>query len=572
MIRRPPPPSRIFAGLALLALVIGVRSRAAEAPAATTHAPASQAPAEPAAPLLAEASKPGAPAPAAAPAPHPPPPPAPATHAQPKPVTAQPSTPTVAPSTPVAPENKSSAQPTRQPDAQPTPTAAPAAAAPAHSDHVTPAKAIAADKEAATENEGIQSLLKLGKILSDRADYESAEIAYYQVLNNHRAPVVDIKSALLGLGRMFRVQGALTKAAAIYERFLKDYPNDERTPDALLDLGRTLRALGVYKGAITRFYSVINSTLKLPSEGFEHYQILTKTAQFEIAETHFQSGDYTEAAKFYARLRLLDLAPDDRARAHFKSAYSLRLKGDLETAITTLRAYIDQWPADENIPEARYLLAITLREMKRPQEAFLATLELLRTEQSRVANDPKRWAYWQRRTGNQLANDFFETGNTLNAHAIYTGLVDLAPEPTWRLPLVYQIALCYERLGIQDRARTAYQTIIDTAGATPPAELAELTRMAAWRLNHLAWRDDVGRQVNAFFETTTGQPAPAPAPAAPPPPALADVHKPTATSADIHKPAAAPADISKPTATPTHVHQPAATSPLPAGPKTASTP
>jgi hypothetical protein len=208
--------------------------------------------------------------------------------------------------------------------------------------------------------------------------------------------------------------------------------------------------------------------------------------------------------------------------------------------------------------------------MKRPQEAFLATLELLRTEQSRVANDPKRWAYWQRRTGNQLANDFFETGNTLNAHAIYTGLVDLAPEPTWRLPLVYQIALCYERLGIQDRARTAYQTIIDTAGATPPAELAELTRMAAWRLNHLAWRDDVGRQVNAFFETTTGQPAPAAA--APPPPALADVHKPTATSADIHKPAAAPADISKPTATPTHVHQPAATSPLPAGPKPASTP
>ena len=570
MIRRPPPPSRIFAGLALLALVIGVRSRAAEAPAATTHAPTSQAPAEPAAPMLAEASKPGAPAPTAAPAPPPPPTPAPATHAQPKPVTAQPSTPTVAPSTPVAPEKKSSAQPTRRPDAQPTPTAATAAAVPAHSDHVTPAKAIRADKEAATENEGIQSLLKLGKILSDRADYESAEIAYYQVLNNHRAPVVDIKSALLGLGRMFRVQGALTKAAAIYERFLKDYPNDERTPDALLDLGRTLRALGVYKGAITRFYSVINSTLKLPSEGFEHYQILTKTAQFEIAETHFQSGDYTEAAKFYARLRLLDLAPDDRARAHFKSAYSLRLKGDLETAITTLRAYIDQWPADENIPEARYLLAITLREMKRPQEAFLATLELLRTEQSRVANDPKRWAYWQRRTGNQLANDFFETGNTLNAHAIYTGLVDLAPEPTWRLPLVYQIALCYERLGIQDRARTAYQTIIDTAGATPPAELAELTRMAAWRLNHLAWRDDVGRQVNAFFETTTGQPAPAAA--APPPPALADVHKPTATSADIHKPAAAPADISKPAATPTHVHPPAATSPLPAGPKTASTP
>ena len=567
MIRRPPPPSLIFAGLALLALVIDIRLRAAEASAnpAPVPAPARHTTAAPPAPARPAASKPAAPADVAASAP--PAAPVPDAPSQPKPVTAPPSPPAAAP---VATEKHSAAQPTRLPDAPLAPKAAPAAAAPAHADPVTPAKAITAEKEAASENEGIQSLLKLGKILSDRADYESAEIAFYQVLNNRRAPAVDIKSALLGLGRMFRVQGALTKAAAIYERFLKDYPNDERTPDALLDLGRTLRALGVYKSAITRFYSVINSTLKLPSEGFEHYQILTKTAQFEIAETHFQSGDYAEAAKFYARLRLLDLAPDDRARAHFKSAYSLRLKGDLETAIATLRAYIDQWPADENIPEARYLLAVTLREMKRPQEAFLATLELLRTEQSRVANDPKRWAYWQRRTGNQLANDFFETGHTLNAHAIYTGLVDLAPEPTWRLPLTYQIALCYERLGIQDRARAAYQTIIDTAGAPPPPELAELTRMAAWRLNHLAWRDDVGRQVTAFFETTTGQPAPAPAP--PPSPVAADVHKPTATAADIHQPAAVPTDVHKPTATSADAPNPAPASPLPAGAKTASTP
>lgn len=406
--------------------------------------------------------------------------------------------------------------------AAPTHTDAPAVAPtptvePEHGKKSAPIARSAKPARPVTTTEELQSLLKLGASLTDRGDYETAEIAYYQVLNNPLAPVTDLKSGLLGLARMHRKQGAHTKAAAIYERFLKDYPGDERTPDALLDLGRTLRALGIYKTAIARLYAVINSTLKLPGEGFEHYQVLTKTAQFEIAETHFQAGDFAEAAKFYSRLRLLDLAPADRARAHFKAAYSLRLKGDLEGAIATLRAYIDQWPDDENIPEGRYLLAVTLRELKRPQEAFVATLELLRTEQSRVASDPKRWAYWQRRTGNQLANDFFETGNTLNAHAIYSGLVELSPEPSWRLPLTYQIALCYERLGILDRARAAYQTIVDTAGATPPVDLAELARMAAWRLNHLAWRDGVAKQVTAFFETSTGKPtvaAAAPAPAA----------------------------------------------------------
>ena len=378
--------------------------------------------------------------------------------------------------------------------------AAPAKAAPAET---APAPATA--KPHATDE--IHGLLNLGHSLTDRGDFDAAEIAFRQVLNAHAVALPDLKTALLGLARMHRKQGALTKAAAIYERYLKDYPGDDRIPDALLELGRTLRALGVYKVAITRFYSVLNTTLKLPGEGFERYQILAKTAQFEIAQTHFEAGDFVEAGKFYARLRLLDLAPADRARAHFMSAYSLRLQGDIDGAVAALRTFIEQSPDDENIPEARYLLAISLRELRRPQEAFAATLELLRVEKSRIATAPKRWAYWQRRTGNQLANDFFETGDTLNAHAIYASLVDLSPEPTWRLPLTYQIALCYERLGITDRARSSYQAIVDAAGATPPADLAELARMAAWRLDHLAWRDRVEHQITAFFTTTTGQTA-----------------------------------------------------------------
>lgn len=351
----------------------------------------------------------------------------------------------------------------------------------------------------------MQGLLNLGASLGDRGDFEAAEIAFRQILNAPGAPENHLKSALLGLAHMHRKQGALTKAAAIYERFLKDYPGDERTPDALLELGRTLRGLGVHKLALARFYNVINSTLKLPGEGFERYQVLAKTAQFEIAETHFQAGEFAEANKFYMRLRLLDLAPSDRARAHFKAAYSLRLQGELEGAVTTLRAYIDQWPEDENIPEARHVLAITLRELKRPQEALAATLELLRTEKSRVATDPKRWSYWQRRTGNQLANDFYESGDMLNARAIYAGLLELSQEPSWRLPITYQLALCYERLGIIDRARMSYKTIVDTAGSTPPPDLIELVKMAGWRIEHLDWQEKVGQQITSFFETTTGR-------------------------------------------------------------------
>ena len=380
----------------------------------------------------------------------------------------------------------------------------------------TAAKAKAADHgpsaepDSALVDEEVRSMIKLGGSMADKGDYDAAEIAFRHVLKTRGASLTDTKSALLGLARMHRKQGGLTKAAAIYEKYLKEFPGDERTPEALLDLGRTLRALGVYDMAISRFYSVINSTLKLPSDGFEHYQQLARTAQFEIAETHFQAGRFDEAAKFFGRLRLLDLADVDRARAHFKSAFSQQRQGDNENAVSTLRAFIAQWPDDENIPEARYLLAVSLRALNRRQEALAATFELLRTEKARVDLNPKLWAHWQRLTGNQLANDFYESGDLLNAQAIYAALAELSTDPVWRLPVLYQVGLCHERLGNLDRARSTYQSIIDTAGTGATGDAAELARMAAWRLNNLNWNEKAGREISSLFENTTGKAAPVP--------------------------------------------------------------
>jgi TolA-binding protein len=420
------------------------------------------------------------------------------------------------PPAPIAPETATGSTPVAKAEKIATAEAAPAPiAAPAGPEAIeaAPENPPATPARAKTPKDAFAGFLNLGLSLTDRGDYEAAEIAYRQVLKTPRAPLPATKSALLGLARMHRKQGAHTKAAAIYEKFLKEFPDDDRAPDALLDLGRTLRNMGAYRSAIARFYSVINSTLKLPAEGFERYQLLAKTAQFEIAETHYETGDFAEASKFFLRLRQLDLAPSDRARAHFKAGYALHLGGDFDRSVTTLRAYLDQCPNDENVPEARYLLAINLRRLKRSQDALAATLDLLATEKSRMNADPKRWVYWQRRTGNQLANDFFENGDTTNAQAIYSSLLLLAPEPAWRLPITYQIGLCYERLGATEQAGKSYRSIIDAAGQTPAPELTDLVQMAVWRLEHIGWRDGMQQQLTTFFETTTGRtPAPPPAP------------------------------------------------------------
>lgn len=415
---------------------------------------------------------------------------------------------------------KTSTEPAPAPVASPAPAesaavgpaqpgeASPAAESPAHPIPIAASAEVKAEVQSAETGVSpreAQGLINLGLSLTDRGDFAAAEIAYRQVLNGG-ASAEPTKSALLGLARMHRKKGELTKAAAIYERYLKDYPSDDRVPDALLELGRTLRDMGAPRLAINRFYNVINSTLKLPTNsGFEHYQLLAKTAQFEVAETHFQAGDFVEANKFFSRLRMLDLAPADRARAHFKAAYSLQLAGELEGAVTSLRAYIEQWPDDENVPEARYLLATTLRTLKRSQEALSATLDLLKAEKSRSAANTKRWNFWQRRTGNQLANEFFQSGDLLNALAIYHGLAALSDDPNWRIPVTYQIALCYERLSDPERASKMYHAILDTAGSNPSSDIADIMRMASARLTYVEWRGSTDRQVTALFDSTTGQ-------------------------------------------------------------------
>jgi tetratricopeptide (TPR) repeat protein len=358
------------------------------------------------------------------------------------------------------------------------------------------------EQKAATPEE-VASLVRIGQAKIEQGDYVSSELAFRQVLAEKATPEQD-HAALMGLARTYRKKTEFTKAAAVYETLIKQIPDDPLLPIVYLELGRTLRALGAYKSAITRFYSVINSTLKLPDDNADNYRQLARTAQFEIAETYFQSGDYEQANRFFSRLKLLDLAPEDRARAHFKSVYALTLAGDHEKAVTGFRAYLDQNPNDENVPEARYLLATSLRQLGRYNESLAVALELLRAEKKYVQSDPRRWTYWQRKTGNQLANQFYEQGDFGSALVIYQNLAAISPEPAWRLPVVYQIGLCSERLRLFDRARECYQTIIDNAKSSAAdgahrQELVDLFEMADWRLKHLVWEQTTDNQLTAIF-------------------------------------------------------------------------
>jgi tetratricopeptide (TPR) repeat protein len=368
----------------------------------------------------------------------------------------------------------------------------------------------------------IQSLFKLGATYIDHKDYPPAELVYQQILRHAQVRNQDQRNALLELAKVYRLEGATTRAVACYEKFLKSFPDDAAVPMVYLDLGRTLRTLGTFHLALSSFYNVVNSTMKLPAEGFDQYRTLAKTAQFEIAETHFQEGEFEEASKFFSRLQLLELAPADRTRAQFKAAYALVLAKDYAPAVVSLRSFLDQNPDDENVPETRYLLSLSLQRLGRDQEAFDTAIALLKAEKAHESADSRRWAYWQRRTGNQIANGFYDQGNFWSALVIYEALAGLSEqELAWRLPALYQSGLCYERLRQYDRAREDYRKVVDACAAQqgkdqPTAGLDDVSRMASWRLQQLTWMEKLDLQVTVLFHPATSTAHDAPESAAKP--------------------------------------------------------
>ncbi len=330
------------------------------------------------------------------------------------------------------------------------------------------------------------SLLRIGAAKLAAGDADSARIAYRQVAEVSEDPAV-LPNALLGLARAYRLGGDSLKAAATYERLIKDFPEHPVIPAAYLELGRALRDLGTPKLAIAAFYNVLQSVIKFPDGDTENYRRLALTAQFEIAETHLAAGNYEEAVRFFNRLNLLDLAEDDRARARFKSAQARLLSGDRPAALLALQAFITESPDDPNSPEARFLLARLLSELNRREDSLQVTLDLLHHEHDRTDHGADaRWRTWQQRTGNQLANEFYSQGEFASALLVYKALAALGDQPAWRLPVLYQIGLCEERLLQTNDALDTYREISRLAG-NPPGEFADLGRMAAWRIQQLSW-------------------------------------------------------------------------------------
>ncbi len=299
------------------------------------------------------------------------------------------------------------------------------------------------------------------------------------------------RPVLFELALVAQDDNELLKAEQIFSQYLRLYPDDLTAPEILLRQGLVYRQLGVNTLAVSKFYAVMSTALKLKLENMDYYKKLVLQAQIEIADTYYLEGNYGEASDYFSRL-LKNPPPDlDQAQIEFKLIRSLSCLTNHVETVARAQVFLEIHAHSADVPEVRFLLATALKNLNRNQESMKQVLLLLQSEQENVQKNPEVWAYWQRRAGNEIAGQFFKEGDNLDALEIYLSLADLDHSPAWQVPVWYQTALVYEQLQQWPKATDLYGRILGrqkelTDPAASPS-LLSLFEMAQWRKDYIAW-------------------------------------------------------------------------------------
>ena len=302
------------------------------------------------------------------------------------------------------------------------------------------------------------------------------------------APADIHQKALMELALLAQDQTNVTRALQIFSQYTKRFPDDERLPEVYLMQGLLYRETGALNQALNRFYLVLSSAVQLKLAEIAYYQRLVLQAKAEIADTLVIQGKVDEAAETYSRLLALGSDQLNRPLIHSKLVRCYFQLGKKTEAVTEGEQFLLKYPDAVEMPEVRFMVAEVYKQTNRNGEATKHTLKLLQSQQAVGANQGL-WAYWQQRTGNDIANQLYKDGDYMNALSVYGSISTLGTNVAWQLPAMYQMGLIYERLSQTQKASEIYAKIIGQQKGTVPGDnaVASVVEMARWRSDYLKW-------------------------------------------------------------------------------------
>jgi len=335
-----------------------------------------------------------------------------------------------------------------------------------------------------------QTQLELGREQRRQKSGDMAQATLSELLKSD-APNEIKRLALFELALVAQDQEKFVRAEQIFGQYLQVYPDDPSVPEVLLRQGLIYRQMGVNSMAVSKFYAVMSSALKLRLDNMDYYKKIVLQAEIEVADTYYQEGHYEEAVEYFNRLLKARDPELDRAQTQFKLVHALTHMSNYDETVAQAQNYLKLYTNGADVAEVRFSLASAQEKLGHNNDAMKQVLILLQSQQDNVKKNPEAWVYWQRRAGNEIADQLFKEGDYFNALQIYLALADLDKSAAWQMPVWYQTALVYEQLQQWAKAIEQYDRILArqkelTGDAATPA-LASLGEMAKWREDYIQW-------------------------------------------------------------------------------------
>jgi len=353
--------------------------------------------------------------------------------------------------------------------------------------------------------EELRAKLELARTLRFQRSFQMAEKQAGELTSEENPPEIR-RLAMLELAYVAQDAGELAKAQVILGEYVRRHSKDPSLPEVCLRQGLIYRQMGAHQQALSKFYQVMNHALSLKLDHFEYYQSLVAKAQTEIAETFYLQGKYGEAVEYFTRLLKLEAKSLDRATCHFKLIRSLSAMEAYDRLVGQGQSFVQLYPDNSDVAEVRFLLADGLKKLGRNRESMQQVMLLLQAQQKESEKHPELWAYWQQRTGNQIANELYKEGDYMSALEIYLGLAKINTAAAWQLPVWYQIGLVYEHLKQPSKALEMYEEILkrqsEVRGGAPTPALLALLDMAEWRRNYIQWGEHADEAVEKLHVPT----------------------------------------------------------------------
>lgn len=250
----------------------------------------------------------------------------------------------------------------------------------------------------------------------------------------------------------------------LYEKYVEAFPKEQDVPRIHLTLGYYYLNYQAFDRALSHYYRVLNGTFNVDQSHLEEYESYVIWAQLGIAQVYLDQKKYEDAFDFFSKIHFKNADATILADILHKRALCAYCSEHIDEAAKLLEKYCDLPVNTAEMPEAYYYLIHAYKKLEEKDKVLDTIFTLLRVGQKKRIEEADHWQIWdkyQKLSASEIAQDFYREGNLIEALKLYQALVDMNKSPDWQWPILCQIGLCYERLGLSIKSKAAYELIAD---------------------------------------------------------------------------------------------------------------